>query len=446
MAGINKKIILAIVGLGICFLGILGLIMFGHLLSFLMIFPWIVEHLVNAGFDIWLARLITVPIASIMVIGLGLALSFSSAKRNAGLAIFAAGLMLWSLAMYQMSKDHIFDPISGMARKCYAVTPKGYEVVPCSWNVHPIYGSAVLPATKEMATAEWMSKNDPPKVQKIEPDSNLRFFAQDGSPLVWYYEYPDGRFDLFAQPGKHPQLNVALKPVDAGIVQKILNNLEKASAQIQMEAAPKNEPEYKVNNLVFNGDFTQRLEGWNRQIGDVSKGYSQAEVVSFEHGKSGKALHIMHKGEGYVQYLQVVPVVGYDLIFSVSFQPSSREGNMVGFSGSGVAQVGLIYLDKDGSKLGETILVNYVKNPFADSPMIGVPRREGDTNTKHFIEIAGGKYYQNYQIDLRKELESNLMGVNPDNISKIAIILWCGATGSQAGSELWATDISLTKK
>lgn len=205
-------------------------------------------------------------------------------------------------------------------------------------------------------------------------------------------------------------------------------------------------PVYKKGNLIFNGDFSKHLDGWQRQIGDITKGYSQAAVISSPHGKSGKMLHITHKGEGHVQFSQVVPVAGPDLIFSASFQTHSHEGNMIGFSGSGVVQIGLIYSDDKGDKLGETILVNYVKNPFADTPLIGVPRRESDVYKKHFIEISKGQYKQNYQIDIRKEIENNLMGVAPDAVNQVAVVLWCGATHSQAGSELWITDIKLSKR
>jgi hypothetical protein len=227
MAGIGRKIVLVIIGLSICLLVMISLVKFGNLLAFLMVFPWIVDLLVNAGLDIWLARLITVPIACIMVAGLGLALSFSATKRNAGLAIFACGMMLWSLAMFHMTKENLFDPISGHASKCYAITPDGYEFVNCAWKYHPLYGSAVQPATKEMASAEWVAKNGLSHIQTIKADKNLRFFSQDGSPLVWYYQHSDGSLELFSQPGRHPQLNVPLKPVDAAVVAAILAQIKK---------------------------------------------------------------------------------------------------------------------------------------------------------------------------------------------------------------------------
>ena len=207
---------------------------------------------------------------------------------------------------------------------------------------------------------------------------------------------------------------------------------------------PRPKQSYKKGfNYLQNGGFQKRYDYWQRTIGDVTRGASQAEIISFSHSKSGKALYIRHKGEGNIQFHQKVTVPGPDLIFSASFQAASHEGMIMGFSGSGVAQIGLQYFDESGTKLGETVLVNYVKNPFADTPLIGVPRRAGDTYKTHYIEFAKGKFNQNYQINIRSEIENNLMGIDPESVQSIAVIFWCGASHHQAGSELWITDIAL---
>ena len=200
------------------------------------------------------------------------------------------------------------------------------------------------------------------------------------------------------------------------------------------------------SHYLLNGDFQMRYEHWRRSIGDISRGSSQAEIINFPHGKSGKALHISHTGSGHIQFAQIVTVPSPDLILTASFQANSREGMMRAFSGSGVAQIGLQYFDEASNKLGSTILVNYVKNPFADTPLIGVPRRAPDTYTTHYIEFAGGEFNQNYTIDIRQEIESNLMGINPEQIRSIAVIIWCGASHEQADAEMWVADISLNDK
>lgn len=195
--------------------------------------------------------------------------------------------------------------------------------------------------------------------------------------------------------------------------------------------------------FVVNGNFKERYKGWERAIGDVSKGSSKTEIIPFPNGLPGQLLHIRHQGEGNIQFSQTVDVPSPDLIFSVSFQASPHEGPISGFSGSGVSQIALQYLNENGDSLGQTTLLNYVKNPFADTPLIGVPRRTADTNTVRYIELGNNKFYTGYKIDIRKEIEDNLLGVNIDDIKRIAIAIWCGASHSQAGSELWITDIGI---
>jgi hypothetical protein len=203
---------------------------------------------------------------------------------------------------------------------------------------------------------------------------------------------------------------------------------------------------YQQGNFLVNGGFQQRYSGWKRSIGDITQGSSQTEIISLSHAKSGKALHIKHRGEGYIQFHQGVIVPGPDLLFSASFQASSREGAIIGFSGTGIVQIGLQYFGETGEKLGETILVNYVKNPFADTPLIGVPRRKDDTYKIHYIEFPMGKFHSEYQIDIRKEIENNLLGMDAERVRSIAVVLWCGASHSQASAELWISDISLGSK
>lgn len=210
---------------------------------------------------------------------------------------------------------------------------------------------------------------------------------------------------------------------------------------------PRKSP-YYVNGTEFirNGGFLKGYDGWNKGIGDLTKGYSKAEIISLAHTKSGKALHISHKGEGHIQFHQKVSVPGPDLIFGVSFQAASREGTIRAFSGSGVVQIALQYFDENGDRLGESILVNYVKNPFADTPLIGVPRRQDDSYHTHFIEVSQGRFNKQYKIDIRREIAENLLGIDPDAVRNIAVVLWCGASGNQAGSELWVSDLSLRAK
>ncbi len=250
------------------------------------------------------------------------------------------------------------------------------------------------------------------------------------------------------------KINARMIDVETGRV------ISTASAEIDRNILPsvwmlerpeKPKPRYKPRytrgfSYLRNGGFLQGYDFWQRAIGDVTQGYSQAEIIPFSYGKSGKALHMRHKGKGHLQFAQVVKVPGPDLIFSASFQTASREGPIMGFSGTGVVQIALQYFDEHGTKIGETIIVNYVKNLFADTALIGVPRRSGDSYKTHFIEISQGRFHQDYRLDILGEIQNNLLGLDPSDVRKIAVIVWCGATESQASGELWVTDMSLNAR
>lgn len=197
-------------------------------------------------------------------------------------------------------------------------------------------------------------------------------------------------------------------------------------------------------DLIVNGGFTDRLAGWERSIGDIRQGASKTEIVDFQQGRSGRVLHIRHEGNGHVQFSQMVSVPTIDLKFTATFQADTHEGMVMAFSGTGVAQIGLQYFGRNRERLGQSVLLNYVKNPFADTPLIGVPRRAGDSYKTHYIEFEKGKLYRGYKLDLRREVEDNLMGVDPDTIEEIGVALWCGANGVSAGADLWVTDLELT--
>lgn len=208
--------------------------------------------------------------------------------------------------------------------------------------------------------------------------------------------------------------------------------------------APRIIPKIRGKNLIANGDFKNRYDKWERTIGDEGKGSSKTEIARYVNSNSGTALHIKHVGEGYIQYAQVIPVADADLIFSATFEARSNEGGMVAFSGTGITQIALQYMDENEKIIGQTTLINYVKNMFADTPLFGVPRLSADTNTVRYVQFKSGTPYRGYKIDILRELEDNLIGVNPGDVKKVAIAVWCSASHRSAATELWISDINLS--
>lgn len=195
-------------------------------------------------------------------------------------------------------------------------------------------------------------------------------------------------------------------------------------------------------NLVRNGGFQERFAEWTRSL-DGATGKGTNEIVSFADARSGHALHLAYEGRGSLQFAQKIRIPGPDYVFRGTFRSSSHEGRMIGFSGTGVATVSLEYLDADGGLLGATSFYGYVENPLANTPLVGVPRRGNGGNNVHYIDVAKDRLYKDYELDIRREIEENLLGIVPGQVRAVEITLVCGATDEGAGAELWVSDLSL---
>jgi CHAT domain len=195
-------------------------------------------------------------------------------------------------------------------------------------------------------------------------------------------------------------------------------------------------------NLVLNGGFQDRFTEWTRSV-QGARGKGTNEIVPFADARSGYGLHLAYEDEGSLLFAQKVPVSGPDYVFRGTFRASSHEGPMIAVSGTGIATVMLQYLDKDGQFLGMTSFYSYVRNPFADTPLVGVPRRGNGGNSVHYIDVEKERLYKDFELDIRREIEENVLGVVPDQVRTIAIALYCGATDRGAGAELWVSDLSL---
>jgi hypothetical protein len=200
-----------------------------------------------------------------------------------------------------------------------------------------------------------------------------------------------------------------------------------------------------IPNLIENGFFTERYDGWTREVIDEG-GSSKTEIIPFSSSDSGAALHLQHEGNGGVYFYQEIDIPSVDLIFSVTFKAHSEEGPMIGFSGTGVAQIILMYFDATGNELGRTSIYNYVENIFAGSALVGVPERVRETNALHYIDAESEKLYKDFEIDVRQEIEDNLVMIRPEHVKTIAVILLCSATDTQAKSELIVADVILRAK
>ncbi|MBN1183346.1 MAG: hypothetical protein JXB49_13725 [Bacteroidales bacterium] len=206
-------------------------------------------------------------------------------------------------------------------------------------------------------------------------------------------------------------------------------------------------PVYKSNsNLLINGDFSQSLDiGWQRRMDKIQGGATKVQQT-FINSLGVNGLYLHHQGKNKVEFSQEIEVAGTDLIFEATFQMKSWEGMFIGFSGTGTTFISVVYLDAKNHAIGATHLFNSVKNIFTNSPLVGVPRGPEDTNQVHNIRIPSEKLFQNYQLDIQREITNNLLSVQSNQIRKIQIKFGVMANDPKAGSELYLANLSLKYK
>src|SRR3989304_5443496 len=118
------------------------------------------------------------------------------------------------------------------------------------------------------------------------------------------------------------------------MLKKIIGKSVKSGYSVSDKNESKYEKKQASGNLITNGNFKNRYEGWRRTTGDQGNGSSKSEGASYSNSYSGPGLHISHVGGGYMQFDQIVGVVDTNLGFSATFQATSQEGPFIAFSGT----------------------------------------------------------------------------------------------------------------
>jgi 4-amino-4-deoxy-L-arabinose transferase-like glycosyltransferase len=233
--------ILVILCLGVLALILISFFLFDDFFGFLVIFPWAAQEISDSmGIHVWLARSLAIPASLFLLYAFRSAFSVTNVvKRQQGLLILGGVMFVFSLTMFFMEKNYVFSSSGGIV-KCYATTPNDYEEVACNKSVHPVFGTPVIKDPNQIrgiAQAQWITKHDIPKVDRIVPTKDLAFFSPGGEPLLWYYQYPDGKIDFFGRPGIHPQLNVMLSPINTEIASLTLRYMQERKGNLISSAS-----------------------------------------------------------------------------------------------------------------------------------------------------------------------------------------------------------------
>lgn len=166
--------------------------------------------------------------------------------------------------------------------------------------------------------------------------------------------------------------------------------------------------------LLTNGDFEQDLSvGWTQYVG--GNGTPVIQRVYDGGHDNYYACDSLYLGAGWSQLGQVVDVPGPGLVLSF------RADYAIGGGSSSCWQVAAVvarYKDQMDNTLGETRY--YYHNSYCT--WVSTP-------TVHLIDVTNPTWTQ-YTLDVADEIETNLPGVNPGDVSRVEFALYDTTSGS----------------
>lgn len=150
--------------------------------------------------------------------------------------IIVAYVAVFFLTMYFASRGSYYD-ITGKNLKWCAETPEGIRVFDVS-GVDPVYGVPLKPCTADQVKAirkEQVGIQGPVLLPVSDPRTFDFFDGVSGRPRAWFYRNPDATYEIYDKPGAHPRTGAPLTPVNAAVIQELvqLHELRAARAEEQ---------------------------------------------------------------------------------------------------------------------------------------------------------------------------------------------------------------------
>jgi hypothetical protein len=180
-----------------------------NLIVFQRLYSYIVSKIVGViGISQWLVKgiVIIVLIPVLWVVPNLFIKKYRKAATVVGLLYFSVFFLL----MFFLSRDVNFSHSNQEVLKWYALTPEGVKLYD-SPGVDPVYGITLKPVTPDMIQKlKLLQKGE---FKPIDPSTAKFFNPITGETQVWFYQYPDGKYEFYDKPGYHPITGDQLKPV-----------------------------------------------------------------------------------------------------------------------------------------------------------------------------------------------------------------------------------------
>ena len=206
---------------------------------------------------------------------------------------------------------------------------------------------------------------------------------------------------------------------------------------------PSPTPFYDLN-LLYNGDFTNGTDGWERMLADEG-GSGKIKLDTFQSTYSGKGMSISQTGKGAVGLTQVVPIESTDLWFIATFRMTNKDTQLL-LTGSAGCGLGLAYghiLDSgDIEWVGASYWLNYDISMLQSIGPMGMTIQ--DSNAVHYMDVENGSAYISQKFNIQDEIQANLLSLSPNDITHIQVEMFCRSTTNyDATVSIMAGDLAL---
>ena len=176
-------LILALLGIGLALLAIIGLIKFGTVFFFIPFWFWTVDKIIElTGANLWLAR----GFAALFVLPffylLKLIFSWKAEKRMIGWILFSALTASLCFTMFFLSEDIYFSFKTGQAKKWYIETPAGEYKFSASPGYNTFWGIEYQQVTPEVIR-KYVEQERAGKATKTTGDKEIvRAIPKENTP------------------------------------------------------------------------------------------------------------------------------------------------------------------------------------------------------------------------------------------------------------------------
>lgn len=217
------RLILGSLFLAISGLIIVGLIKFGTILGYFLVYPWILSKVMGVVINPHLANIVALLVAAVVYFGLYRYVY----RRNktwgyTGLII----LMVLQSGFMFLSESNRFFSLNGETLRYYTTNPLTGEFQMFDRAVYDAFGQKAQPVDYRMATEIYRQQNEDKFPNKEVPFGSIKNFFNvvTGQSLVYYCQDSNG-YHFFMHRGYDSQSGRELSPVTPDVVEEARTHL-----------------------------------------------------------------------------------------------------------------------------------------------------------------------------------------------------------------------------